>query len=198
MTRVGWKVLLPCLVALVVALAGGAWLALVQPKRAEAARLEQAVESTRVQLAARRALAERVDMAAIVLHVSRVAADAGIVFRSIAPQDPVAESGYTRIPIDVTFDGQFGRLAGVLERLRSLVRVRNGEINATGPLFSVAAVRLAEAEVGFPRVEAIVTVDAFVFDGGATEAAPPAAVPGAPAEPAATPSSGAVAAGATP
>ena len=85
------------------------------------------------------------------------------------------------LPISVTFNGNFYNLADFLYRLRSLVTVHAGTLDATGRLFAVDTLSFNESDLKFPQIQATLVVDAFVY----------AAAPAAPvAAPAATPPAG--------
>lgn len=184
---------------LVYALVG--WFMLVSPKRSEAARLQEEVAATESALALARAASMRrddtqpiavadifriskampstPDMPGILLELARLAEESGIEFQSITPQAAVAVGAYHRIPIALTFDGNFYELSDFLFRLRTLVAVRSSELHATGRLFAVSTLSFQEAPTGFPELSAVLTVDAFVYGAG-VPAAPTA--PTAPAE----------------
>jgi hypothetical protein len=119
-----------------------------------------------------------VDMAGIVLELSRIAGDTGITFESITPQGVVAAPGYQVLPVSLIFDGNYFELSDFLYRLRSLVRVRTGRLASTGRLFIVDAISFSESEKSFPRIQAALVVNAYVYgDAPVPGAAPPAATP---------------------
>ncbi|HZB34755.1 MAG TPA: type 4a pilus biogenesis protein PilO [Gaiellaceae bacterium] len=150
------------------------------------------------------------DMPGVLLELNRIARETGIRFESITPQEATDAGGYQRRPIDLIFDGNFYELSDYIFRLRSLVRVRGGQLEATGRLFTVNSLNFAESERSFPRIKATLNVSAFVYGTGApTPTPPPPAAPApagaqppapaapAPAAPASTsPPSGASATGA--
>lgn len=171
---------------------------LISPQRGKAADLKKETAATEEQIQQYRTLAAQakatppirvaelfrltkampddVDMAGVLLELSRVARDTGIEFASITPQGPAAASGYTTIPITLEFDGNYYELSDFLFRLRSLVRVQSGRLDAQGRLFVVESISFNESERTFPRIKASLTVRAFVY-GDATATAPPAAAP---------------------
>jgi Tfp pilus assembly protein PilO len=181
---------------LVYALAG--YFLLISPQRGKAADLKKETAATEEQIQQYRTLAaqaratppirvaelfrltkampDEVDMAGVLLELSRVARDTGIEFASITPQGPAAASGYTTIPITLEFDGNYYELSDFLFRLRSLVRVQAGRLDAQGRLFVVESISFNESPRTFPRIKASLTVRAFVY-GDATTTAPPAAAP---------------------
>ena len=220
-------------VVLVYALVG--WFVLVSPKRSHAVDLESQISAAETQLGQARAairpgtkparievadlfrlskaMPAATDMPGILLELSRVASDTGIDFESIAPQEAKPAGAYPGLSIRLVFDGNYYELSDFLFRLRNLVGVRNGELDATGRLFTVDRLEFAESENKFPNIQAALTVSAFVYGaapvaGGAPSAAAPPTAPTAgesPDAPAdsntpvpAAPSSGATAQGVTP
>ena len=205
---------------LVYALVG--WMVLVGPKRSDATALKQQVEEAQGALAAARvastrrddaqpiavadifrlrtAMPQGPDMPGIVIELSRMAQETGIVFNTITPGSSVVSGAYQLVPISVTFDGNFYELSDFLFRLRTLVGVRRSELQATGRLYSIQTLAFAESPDGFPDITASLTVNAYVY-GTADPASqvPPPAEPGAegeaPAAPADPSASGAEAAG---
>lgn len=126
-----------------------------------------------------KAMPSKTDMPDLVLELSQLARDTGIRFDSISPQ-PIAPIGsYSVLPITVTFQGNFYSLADFLYRLRSLVTVHSGRLDATGRLFAVDTLAFNESELNFPQIQATLVIDAFVY------AAAPVPVPAA-APPAST------------
>lgn len=180
---------------------------LVSPKKSEAARLQEEVASSTVDLAAARAVSEQPDdtqpiavadifrlatampsspdMGGIVIELERMANETGIRLKSIAPQTAVAAGQYQAVPIDVTFDGSFYALSDFLFRVRTLVSVRRGELHAAGRLFVADSVDFSEGESGFPTLAASLRLRAFVYGTDTAGTALPA-----PVDPAATPPAG--------
>jgi type IV pilus assembly protein PilO len=120
-----------------------------------------------------KAMPDSVDMAGLILELSRVARESGIEFDSITPQGTTPVSGYSVVPLTVEFDGNFYELSDFLFRLRNLVRVHAGQLDAQGRLFVVDAVGFGESTKSFPQIKASLTVHAFVY-GDLSIAAPPA------------------------
>ena len=193
-------------VALLVVTALGYFL-VISPNRSQASELKQETETVQSQIQALRIANTQVrqaepirvadlfrvskampatdDMPGVILELNRIARDAGIRFESITPQAAGDAGGYLRRPIDLVFDGNFYELSDFLFRLRSLVRVRNGQLEANGRLFSVNALNFVESERSFPDIKATLSVSAFVYGTGAPQPpAPPAPQPAAPAQPA--------------
>jgi len=179
-----------------------AWFLVVRPQggkvkslKAEAANIQEKIDAYHQQVRAARstpkiqvadvyrlakAMPSKTDMPDVVLELSQLARDTGIRFDSITPQAAAAVGSYSALPISLTFNGNFYNLADFLYRLRSLVTVHAGRLDATGRLFAVDTLTFNEGEAKFPQIQATLIVDAFVY------AAAPAPAP-APAAPAATP-----------
>jgi hypothetical protein len=173
---------------------------LVSPQRAKAADLKKETAATQQQIDQYRALAAQaratppirvaelfrltkampnsVDMAGVVLELSRVARDSGIEFDSITPQGAAPVSGYSSLEISLEFEGNFYELSDFLFRLRNLVRVRAGHLDAQGRLFIVDSIGFSESTHSFPQIKASLAVHAFVFGDVSTTTTPaPAGTP---------------------
>ena len=150
-----------------------------------------------------RAMPDRADIPNVLLSLSQISAETGVTFKSITPGSPVSLGSYQRIPIDLVFEGHFYDLADFLFRLRNLVGVHRGVLDATGRLFSVDWIQLDQGTLHFPQVKATLALSAYVFgDGSATRSRPaqpalggrPAtstpSTDGPPALPSTTPASG--------
>ena len=211
---------------LLVALIG--WLAVVRPQQSKAAKLANEVESVRYEITQNRILARprtklvavrladvfrltkampgELDMPGILLELNRVAGESGITFESITPQAEATLAGYRMVSIQLVLNGNYYELSDLLFRLRNLVEVHNGELSATGRLFTVGSVDFVEGPDHFPQLKATLVVNAYVY-GAAPVPGDPAAPPvggsttPAPAETSPAPAtapSGATAAGVTP
>lgn len=178
-----------------------AWFLLVHPQSGKVANLkrqaqdvQEKIDAYNQQVAAARsapkievadvyrlakAMPDKTDMPDVLLELSQLARDTGITFETIAPQPAVGISAYSVVPISVTFNGNFYDLADFLYRLRSLVTVNAGRLDATGRLFEVDTLTFNEGPAKFPQIQANLVIDAFVY--AAAPAAPPT-----PAAPAAT------------
>ncbi len=174
---------LAAVVTLVVAILG--YLLLVHPKSVHAAKLGHEIDATQAQLVQARiaekqaklqqpiriadlfrlvkAMPDSQDMAGILLQLSGVANDTGITFESIRPGPPVPMTGYQVVPITLNFSGNFYDLSDFLLRLRNLVTVHHGRLDALGRLFAVDTLSFGQAKTGFPQIEATLTVDSFIY-----------------------------------
>jgi Tfp pilus assembly protein PilO len=177
---------------------------LVKPKQAEAAKISDEIASLDTQIEVTRAaqrqpqkddpsaikiadlfrvtqaMPDDADMPGILLELNQIAAASGVEFVAIAPQGGSVRSGYSALPINLTFEGNYFDLTDFLFRLRNLVRVRDGELGADGRLFTLEAISMDEGQGGFPEIQADLTVTAFVYS-----TTPPTTAP-APAAPAST------------
>ena len=190
--------LLAAIVGGVLVLGLAAWFLLVHPQggkltnlKRQATDVQEKIDAYHQQVAAARstpkievadvyrlakAMPNKTDMPDLVLELSELARDTGIRFDSISPQPVAAVGSYTVLPISVTFNGNFYNLADFLYRLRSLVTVHGGRLDATGRLFAVDTLAFNESDLKFPQIQATLVIDAFVY--AATPAAPvPAATP---------------------
>jgi type IV pilus assembly protein PilO len=113
-----------------------------------------------------KAMPDRTDMPDLVLELSQLARDTGIRFDSISPRPATPLGSYQVLPISVTFNGNFYNLADFLYRLRSLVTVHAGRLDATGRLFAVDTLTFNESPLKFPQIQASLVIDAFVYGAG--------------------------------
>lgn len=178
---------------LVLALA--VWFLAVSPKRSQASALDGTIAQAQAQLTAlrahrpapgsvraselphlERALPDRTEMPSLVLQLARLAGASGVTLDTITPSVPVAVGAYEAVPMTVVVDGRFFGVRDFLRRVRSQVRLgKDGDVTASGRLFDVQAIDFQQTEPA-PQVRASLTMQAFVFSGGATgSGAPPAA-----------------------
>jgi type IV pilus assembly protein PilO len=122
-----------------------------------------------------KAMPDSDDMPGIILELNSVAAAAGIEFVSITPQAAAVRTGYTALPVNLTFEGNYYDLTDFLFRIRNLVTVRDGKLEASGRLFTLDSLSMEEGPGGFPEIAANLTLTAYYFS-----TAPPAAAPAAP------------------
>ena len=200
-------------------LAAGLFL-VVLPQRDRSAELDREVADVRAEVVQKRAeslrkapapirvaelfklvqaMPDKTDMAGILLQLNQTARDTGITFDGIEPQLPLLSTDHTTYPINLQFTGTFYELNDFVYRLRSLVSIRRGTLEATGRLFSINAIDFGQGVGGFPNIAAKVTVNAFVYGATPVPGAAPAPAPAetAPADepPAAPEDTTAVAAG---
>lgn len=154
-----------------------------------------------------KAMPDNPDEAGVLLDINDVARVSGVEFNSINVDASVTLATYQVIPLRLEFDGNYYALTDFLFRLRNLVDVHRGPLDASGRLFAVDNLALDESTRQFPRIRAQIKIDAFVYGTGSpadvapaqssTAATAPAATAPATTTPAA-PSTGATAAGGTP
>ena len=167
------------------------WMLLVSPQRHTAASIAQATRVAEAQIEAAqhavqaenppsapkqpeirtaalyelaKAMPSTTDMPDVLLELDQVARAAGVTVNSITPGAISAGNGYGVLPITLSFSGDFYSLTDLLYRLRTLVSVRHGELDASGRLFAVDSVGLSGSG---NQLSASVTVNAFVYGAGA-------------------------------
>ena len=175
------------------------WFLLVHPQggklnnlKREATDVQEKIDAYHQQVAAARstpkievadvyrlakAMPNKTDMPDLLLELSQLARDTGIRFDSISPQTVAAVGSYSVLPISVTFNGNFYNLADFLYRLRSLVSVHGGRLDATGRLFAVDTLSFNESDLKFPQIQATLVIDAVVYAAAPAPAVAPAATP---------------------
>ena len=215
---------------LLLVFAYGAHTLVVAPQGAKAANLQKQADAVQIQIYKRRAeikkglhpptietadlfrlaraMPDRTDMPGIILTLSDLARSAGIHFDLIEPVSGGTPSGsYETDRIHLLFNGDFYGLSDFLYRLRSLVTVHDGKLEATGRLFNADTVTFNVLADAFPKISAELFVNAYVY--GAAPPPPPAptTTDGTTTSPTTTtpagstdtaPPAGATAAGATP
>jgi hypothetical protein len=201
-TKLPPQALIPVILLALLVVGAAAYFLVVNPQKSKAAALAKDVEATRQQVADARsksvgaagapepikvadlfrlskAMPDQTDMSGLLLQLNGLAADTGITFDSIQPQPVVSQSGYQVVPVQVVFHGNFYNLSDLLYRLRNLVSVNGGRLDATGRLFAIDTVDFAEAKEGFPQIQASLLVDAFVYGTGTATGPATALTPGA-------------------
>lgn len=178
----------------------GGYMLVISPQHAKAAKLQTQVEAEQNQIAIRRAqlrrgqrppeiktadlfrlaraMPDREDMPGIILTLSQVAREAGITFQLLEPTTSVATTttgSYQTVRLHLLFNGDFYGLSDFLYRVRNLVVVRDGTLDASGRLFNVDTVTFNAAGTSFPQISADLDLDAYVYAAQAPGAtAPPA------------------------
>ena len=165
-----------------------AWLLFVSPKRSDASRVTKELVAAELKLVEAQAAAHRpagagvqvsdvlrltkampssADQAGLVLELTKLADASGVSLRTITPQAPAeGAGGATMVPVAVTVEGSFYKITRFLNRVRTLVTVRRGKLRARGRLLTVQDVELAESIAeGFPKLDATITLHAYVYDG---------------------------------
>ena len=130
-----------------------------------------------------KAMPDDTAMAEAILELNAAAEGAGVEFIAITPGTPIPGAGYTQLPLQLSFEGSFYNLTELVYRVRNLVSVREGVLDADGRYLSFDSINWHEAEAGFPIVQADITVSAYVYgSSGVPTATPGAAPPAAPTE----------------
>ena len=111
-----------------------------------------------------KAMPATTDMPDVLLELDQVARASGVTVNTITPGGITGGSGFGVLPISISFSGDFYSLTDLLYRLRTLVSVRHGELDASGRLFAVDSVGLSGSG---NQLSASVTVNAFVYGAGA-------------------------------
>lgn len=125
------------------------------------------------------AMPSATDMPDLLLELDQTAKAAGVQLQSIAPSPtaaPAAGAAYETIPITLTAAGNFYSVTDLLYRLRNLVYVRGGALEANGRIFTVSGVALSP---NGKLVTANITLATYVYG-------PPAAPAPAPVAPGST------------
>jgi hypothetical protein len=164
------------------------WFVVVSPQRSKAADLKKQIDSTQKQIDDARALVakaknaqkvkiadifrltkampDNADEAGVLLDLNNIAKSTGIDFTSIAVDPSTTLSGYQVIPLRLEFVGNFYSLSDFLFRLRNLVDVHRGALDARGRLFSADEIALDEGIYKFPRIRAQIKLSAYVYGSG--------------------------------
>jgi Tfp pilus assembly protein PilO len=205
-----------CLILLAVA----GYMFVVSPQGAEASKVQKQADAVQAQIYQRRAairkglhpptietadlfrlaraMPDRQDMPGIILTLSGLARASGIKFDLIEPVDAgTATASYQTDRIHLLFNGDFYGLSDFLYRMRSLVSVHDGTLDAQGRLFNVDTLTFNVVPNAFPKISAELFVNAYVYGSGAPAAAAPATTTPSTATTSAAPD-GATAAGVTP
>jgi Tfp pilus assembly protein PilO len=124
-----------------------------------------------------RAMPNDAGMADIVLELSAIARATGVEIDGIAPQQQAAGNGFGIVPINISFHGDFYSIADFLYRIRTLVNVRHGQLEAGGRLFAFDMITLNPQEEGSQELKGTGTLQTFVYGSAAAAAAALPAVP---------------------
>jgi hypothetical protein len=114
-----------------------------------------------------KAMPSAVDMPDILLELSQVANDAGVDLQNISPNPPASDG---TIGLGMSVSGDFFTVTDLLYRLRNLVSVRNGALEATGRLFSVDTISFSPSGAG--KIDATIALHTYTYNGSAAVATP--------------------------
>jgi type IV pilus assembly protein PilO len=102
------------------------------------------------------------DMPDLLLELDQTAKAAGVKLQSIQPSAPAeGTDGYSTVHVTVSANGNFYALTDLLYRLRNLVYVRSGALQANGRIFTIDTVNLSPT--GGTQLLATITLDTYVY-----------------------------------
>jgi len=163
------------------------WLLVLGPKQHTLSSLHQQTESVRQQIAddLSRASTERsassapvikvadvyklqtampsiTDMPDLLLELDQVARSAGVTIESLQPGSPAPSTAgaFQQVGITLAVDANFYSLTDFLFRLRNLVYVRDGTLQANGRIFTVNSVSLSPTDTA---IKASLTLTTYVY-----------------------------------
>jgi hypothetical protein len=122
-----------------------------------------------------KAMPDSTDLPDVILALVQLAHQSGITITKIGAA-PVANLPlYQELPLQISFSANYYELSDFLFRLRNLVRVRNGVLEASGRLYAIDHIDISQPGLGesYPTVDVSLQVSAFVY--GSATAAPAAA-----------------------
>jgi Tfp pilus assembly protein PilO len=165
------------------------WLVLLGPQQRRISSLQQQTASARAQIAddlARAAEARSgtsaptirvadfyklttampsiVDMPDLLLQLDQTAQAAGAHLQSLSFGQTTVSSDqtYTSLPVTLIATGSFYSITDLVYRLRNLVYVRDGALEADGRIFSVGSIAL-NPTAGARQEQAAITVNTYVY-----------------------------------
>ena len=122
-----------------------------------------------------KAMPAATDMPDVLIELDQTARAAGVDLQTLVPGATTqGTNGYSMLPITLTVAGNFYTVTDLLYRLRNLVYVRSGALEANGRLFSISNVSLAPSNG--KSILATIGVDTYVY-GGTTAAVPSSTTP---------------------
>jgi Tfp pilus assembly protein PilO len=156
------------------------YFALIAPKRSDAASLKKQTAAVQAQIDSNRstgfmqalpavrsanifglakAMPKQVEMPNVMLQLYALAVESGITFDQVTPTPsdsattaatPDTSDPFAAQPIQVSFTGTFYNLVSFLQRVRNLVRVENGRLQAAGRLFDVSDLEFCALNTATP------------------------------------------------
>jgi Tfp pilus assembly protein PilO len=116
------------------------------------------------------------DMPDLLLELDQTATAAGVTLQSIQPAAPVdSGQGYSTVHVSLSVEGNFYTVTDLLYRLRNLVYVQSGALEANGRIFTIDTVNLAPFG---NQLQATITLDTYVY--GTAAVVSPTGTPVAP------------------
>jgi hypothetical protein len=151
----------------------------VVPQKPPAAIQQPEIQTADIYSLAK-AMPSTVDQPNLLLELDQVARSVGVSLASISLGSPTVDAagGFSTVGITLSFDGDFYSITDMLYRLRTLVTVRNGELQTSGRLFSVGTVGINPQGTSGRSLSATLSVTAYVFGGAPAVVAPPVAPAG--------------------
>ena len=138
------------------------------------------------------------DMPDLLLELDQTASAAGVSLNSISPSPPATDpmgGGFSTVEVDVNVTGNFYSLTDLLYRLRNLVYVRSGALQANGRIFTVNSVSLTPSD---NVVTAAIVLTTYVYGTVPSTTSAPTTPETTSTDTTTTSSTGPTAAGATP
>jgi Tfp pilus assembly protein PilO len=117
-----------------------------------------------------KAMPSAVDMPDILLELDQVANDSGVDLQNISPSPPGPDG---TIALSMSVGGDFFTVTDLLYRLRNLVSVRNGALEATGRLFTVDNLSLSPS--GGSKIDATISLHTYEYTGAPAATVAPVA-----------------------
>jgi Tfp pilus assembly protein PilO len=146
----------------------------VAPQKPPAAIQQPEIQTADIYSLAK-AMPSTVDQPNLLLELDQVARSVGVSLASISLGSPTvdASGGFSTVGITLSFNGDFYSITDMLYRLRTLVTVRNGELQTSGRLFSVGTVGINPQGTSGRSLSASLSVTAYVYGGAPAVVAPP-------------------------
>ena len=171
---------------LVLVLAG--WFVLLSPQVSNAAALDTQIDDASIKLEAtetfmrspeahqsvrdlrrlRVALPDDVEMSEILRQLAWASRKSGVRIDCITPSAPAPSAGAQAVPIALSVQGRYFRLAKFMNLLRAQAGVKDGKVHASGRLYAIDNVSLSKGDKG--GVSATLALNAFVYGSAPTPA----------------------------
>jgi Tfp pilus assembly protein PilO len=180
------KIALGATIGGVLVLTLAVWLLVISPKHSQAADLRAKLAVAQEKVGARssqqlplaglsaaevrglaRAMPDSAQTSSLVRQLDALANRAGVTLDTVTPQAETGGAGYKSIPLAVVVDGKFFGVRTFLRLLRNQVELRGGKVHGEGRLVDVQAIDLQQSDDPRPDVRATLTMEAFIYAGGA-------------------------------
>jgi len=167
-----------------VCVVGLGWMVLLGPKQSRISDLNQQTQQVRQQIAddlsraadargtnaaptikvadvykLQTAMPSITDMPDLLLEIDQVARAAGVTIQSLQPDQPTPSTGggYSQVTITLAVTSNFYSLTDFLYRIRNLVYVRDGTLQANGRIFTVNSIDLTPTDASIKANISLVT-----------------------------------------